>query len=63
MNTKSHDFSLTVDTDGEMLAHKPDCPAVQAARGRDEPIMTMLDCKLPLPLDVRQHECLKHEQH
>jgi hypothetical protein len=55
--TKEYDVTL-VWMGGQMVAHRPDCPMVQAAREADQPLMTMLGCKRELSRGVTRHSCM-----
>jgi hypothetical protein len=58
---KIKDVTLTVDPDGELLAHRTDCPMVQLHRMQGRYIATLFGMEVPLKpdtKDVRLHECL-----
>lgn len=52
------DIALTEDEDGEVLAHRADCPYARALSAAGKPVVTMLDCEQSLPPELRRHECL-----
>lgn len=57
----SYDYSLTI-MDGEVLAHRPDCPDARSQAALGEPVVTLLDCSKPLPREMKRHSCLDQEE-
>jgi hypothetical protein len=53
------DVTLTEGENGEILAHRIDCPEVQKQRAQGRPLATLLGIEKPLPADVRRHSCLR----
>jgi hypothetical protein len=51
-------YTVTVDPDGALLLHTPDCPMVHDHRRKELPLMTMLGCEGELPDEVKRHRCL-----
>ena len=52
------DYALTADERGRAIAHRADCPAARQAAARGEPVISMFDCKHPLPSYLPWHSCL-----
>ena len=53
------DICLGPGPDGRALAHRPDCPEVQAMRDRGEPLMTLFEVQAKLvDLTCAKHSCL-----
>jgi hypothetical protein len=54
----SLDFTLTMDSRGRAVLHRPDCAIVEITRAAGLPLMTMLGCERDPPSDIRRCECL-----
>jgi hypothetical protein len=55
----SSDITLTEGENGEVLAHRIDCPEVQKHREDSRPICTLFGIEKPLPSSVKRHSCLE----
>jgi hypothetical protein len=58
----SRDYSITLDPQGNFVAHRVDCPEVDHLRKLGEPILTMLACEKPLSDECIEHSCLREEK-
>jgi hypothetical protein len=53
------DITLAPGPDGTAMAHRPDCPEVQALRVAGEPLMTLFEVQGALvDLTCAKHSCL-----
>ena len=56
------DIALTEGPDGEVLAHRADCPEARKMAAAGMPVATMFGIQKPLPDDVKRHSCLEEKQ-
>jgi hypothetical protein len=52
------DIALTEDENGELLAHRADCPDARRQAAHGKPVVTMFGIEKPLPQDIKRHSCL-----
>lgn len=57
------DIVLTEDdtVPGQLIAHRPGCPAIDDHRAYDRPVLTMIGCTRPLPQHLKRHGCWGEE--
>jgi hypothetical protein len=55
----THDYALTDDGNGKVMAHKADCPEARRRADAGEPVITLFQCLGGLPKDIKRHSCLE----
>jgi hypothetical protein len=55
--TPSNDFALAIEN-GQIVAHRPDCPHVRYLADIGVPVLTAYGCENPLGDEYPRHDCL-----
>jgi hypothetical protein len=58
MSEPTLNLSMIAGEDGRPVLHAVNCPQVQAARERGEPVFTMFNCEKTPSDDMAKHTCL-----